>query len=165
MRPTDLSGRPADEESRRGPAGRALSASVHGNSIAFGFSITVTASFAVLNRLEGSPTLLEILLFAIAAATAVAFLEGIVTRGFRRRAVTVPSEVYMLGTALNLASVAVGIGVAIGLGELLRGTAAWPVASFAASAGFVLAESAETMLAERIQHMRGDPDADVEERA
>ena len=152
-----------DAKRERGPLGTALSTSVHGNATAFGFSITITVSFGVLNRLEGSPTLLELLLYGVAAALAVALLEALVTYGFRRRAGEAPSEVQMLGSAMNALSVAAGIGAAIGLAKLIDGTAAWPAAAFVASTVFILVESAEVRLAEAIQRLRGDPDAEEEE--
>ncbi len=159
-----MAGEPPGEEALdHGPMGRALSTSVHGNSTAFGFSITITASFGVLTNLRGSPGLLEILLYGIAAAIAVAVLEGVVTRGFRRRASRAPSEVQMLGTAMNFASVAAGVASAMAIGEIVGGAVAWPAGAFCASAVYVLGESSEVLLAEGIQRWRGDPHAGEEQ--
>ena len=154
--------RPGQERSARGPVSRALSTSVRGNSPAFGFSIMITASFGGLTEVAGSPSVVEVLLFGVAAASAVAALEGIVSRGFRARADAAPSEVRLLATSMNVASVATGVGTAIGAAEALGGGAGWPVAGFAAAAVYILTEASEVMLAERIQAARGDPRAHAE---
>lgn len=153
----------ANQSVDHGPIGLALSTSVRGNSTAFGFSIMITASFGALTTLRGSANLLEILLFGVAAAAVVAALEGVVTRGFRRAVSEAPSEVRMLGTAMNFASVAAGVATAMGIGEIVGGVAAWPAGGSAAAAVYVLVESAELLLAEGIQRLRGDPSAGEEE--
>lgn len=155
---------PGESDKREhGPVGTAFSTSVHGNATAFGFSITITVAFGAVQTLDGSPRLVELLLYGLAAAIAIGLLEGAVTAGFRRRVGEAPAEVQMLGTALNFVSVAAGVGAAIGVAELLDGTIVWPAASFAAATTFVFTESAEVLLAEAIQRLRGDPDADEEE--
>ena len=108
--------------------------------------------------------MLEVVLWGAAAAAAVAVLEGVVTRGFRRPASKAPSEVQMLGTALSFASVAAGVGAAIAVGELFGGIAVWPAAGAAAAATYVLGEGVETLIAEAIQRWRGEPEAGEEER-
>lgn len=151
--------RPGREETDRGPIGRALSTSLLGNSPAFGFSIMITATFGAVTRLEGDARLLELVLFALAAALAVPVLEAVVTHGFTYRAKRAPPEVAMLGTALNIFSVGLGLGSAIAVGLAWDGLLVWPAAGFLAAAVYVLAESSEILLAERIQRRRGDPDA------
>lgn len=148
------------EEAGHGPIGRAISTSVRGNSTAFGFSITITVSFGTLSQLLGKPSLLEMLLFGVAAATSVALLEGAITRGFRAHLSGASQEVQMLGTAMNFASVAAGVGAAIAVGELFGGVPAWPVGAFLAATVYIATESAEILVAERIQSLRGDPQAE-----
>jgi len=142
---------------------RALSTSVYGNSLAFGFSITITGTYGALSRLHGSPSLLEIVLWGVASAVAVAVLEVIVTRGFWRQAGEAPSQVQMFGTALAFLAVAAGIGAAIAVGELFDGVVVWPAGGAAAATIYVVGESAEVFFAERIQRRRGDPQAGEEE--
>ena len=145
---------------REGPLGAALSTSVSANATAFGFSITITISFGALQNLAGGPTLADLLLFGVAAAVAVGSLEAAVTRGFRKRVGAVPSEVKMLGTALNVLSVAAGVGGAMLVGVYLDGLPAWSIGGFAAALVYVLVESAEVFVAERIQSWAGDPEAE-----
>ena len=130
---------------------RAIGTSVRGNSTAFGFSIMITVSFGLLAQLRGSPSVLEMLLFGIAAALAVAVLEAAVSRGFRAELEQVSQRVDMLGTALNFISVAAAVGVATAVGELVGGIPAWPIGALAATSGYVLTESAEIFVAQLIQ--------------
>lgn len=154
---------PAEGEDEGGPVVTALGTSVRGNSTAFGFSIMITISFGALQSLAGSPSLTELLAFGVAAAIALALLEGAVSRGFVRRVGSAPAEVAMLGTAMNFASVAAGVGAAIAVGELWTTFGAWPAGAFCAAVAYVLAESAEMLIAERVQRSRGDPEAEHEQ--
>jgi hypothetical protein len=148
-----------DNETHRRVA-TAISTSTLGNATAFGFSITITGSFGVAQSLIGSPTVGQVLLFAVAAALVVGVLEGAVTRGFRERVGAVPPEVAMLGTAQNFISVALGIGAAAGAAKVIGSGAGWPACGAVGTVAFLLAESSETLLAEVMQKRRGDPDAD-----
>jgi hypothetical protein len=156
---------PGGEEIDRGRAGRGLSTSIRGNSPAFGFSIMITASFGVASGVAGAPTAVEALLFGVGAAAAIALMEAAVSRGFRATAVAAPSEVRLLATSMNVASVTAAVGTAIAVAELLGGGVGWPAVGGAASAVYVFTEAAEVMLAELIQAARGDPDAGAEERS
>jgi hypothetical protein len=151
---------PEDAKSRQGPVETAFATSAIGNSTAFGFSITITVTFGVTEHFAGSPSLVELLIYGVAAALALGLIEGMATRGFRVRIGPAPTEVMMLGTALNVLSVAAAVGAAMLCGKLVDGTPTWPIASFTATAVYVLAESLETLAAEGLQQLRGDPDAD-----
>jgi MFS family permease len=156
--------RPGRDQEQHGPVVTAISTATRGNATAFGFSITITGSFGVLQKLVGSPTLLQIFMFGVAAAATVGIVEALVTRGFRERPGVVPAEVRMLGTAQDFVSVAAGLGAAAGVAALLESGGAWPLAAAVATFVFLAAESAETLLAELIQKRRGDPEAEQEQQ-
>jgi hypothetical protein len=156
-------GPPGDREDR-GAVVAAISTSTLGNAMAFGFSITITGSFGVVQSVIGTPTVVQVLLFSVCAALVIGVVEGAVTRGFRERVGAVPPEVAMLGTAQNFISVGLAIGAAAGLAALIDGGGAWPACGAVGTLVFLLAESAETLLAELIQKRRGDPEADTEDR-
>jgi hypothetical protein len=155
----------AGRRPNHGPVGTAISTSLHGNATAFGFSITITATFGAIQRAEGTPSVPQLLLFGAASAAAVGLLSALVTRGFRERVGSAPEEVVMLGTALNVVSVVVSVAIALLAAAALSGTAAWIVAAFAACGAYVLVESSEILLAERVQRRRGDPEAEREQGA
>ena len=58
-----------------------LSASVRNNSSAYGFSVSITASFGLLTSVAGTPTVPEIFAFAAAAVVAFALVEFVVSGG------------------------------------------------------------------------------------
>lgn len=138
-------------------AARAIGTSVRGNSTAFGFSIMITVSFGMVSHLEGAPNVVQLLLFGIGAAVALATLEGAITEGFRAAIEQTSQEVMILGTAMNFLSVAAGVAAALGIAELLSGTETWPLASFGAAIVYITSESLELLLAEEIQAARGAP--------
>jgi hypothetical protein len=139
---------------------RAIGTSVHGNAPAFGFSIMITCSFGVVSTLRVPATLPDIFLFGTGAALSLALLEGLISRGFRDRLDEAPEEVALLGTAMNFLSVAAGVGVATATAYVVVGMASWPLAGFLAATVYVLTESAEILLAQRVQARRGDPEAE-----
>jgi hypothetical protein len=154
--------RPGTQKIEHGLVGRGLNTSIRGNSPAFGFSIMITASFGVASAIAGQPTVVEALLYGLGAAAAIAVLEAAVSHGFRASASAAPSEVRLLATSMNVASVAVAVATAIGVAELLEGGAGWLAIGAGAALVYIGAEATEVMLAERIQAARGDPDAGAE---
>ncbi len=140
---------------------RGLQTSVVDNSSAFGFSITITASFGMLNRLHGQPGVGEIFGFALAAVAAFTVLQAVASSGFRTRPGTAPREVVMLGTALNVASVGLGVGAATLTGLTLDSSVAWPLGAFLAAFVYILAEALELTLAARVERLFGDREAEM----
>jgi hypothetical protein len=139
-----------------------LKTAVIDNSAAFGFSIMITSSFGALDKLAGSPSLVDILGFAMGAAAAFTVLQAVTTRGFRRSPGAGPREVDLLGTAFGILSVALGLGAAVVAGLLLPAGAAWAAGAFLAAMAFMLGQALLLMLAARLERLRGDPEADAE---
>lgn len=133
-----------------------VSESLHGNATAFGYSVTITASFGAVQHERGQPSYLDLLLFGVGAVLAFAALEGIVTRGFRNPLRTGSDQVVTLGTALAFMSVALAITAALGVAHILHGNVAWFAGATAGSLVFALAESLEFMVAEWVQERRGE---------
>ena len=66
-----MSERPGERRVGYGIIGAALSTAIRGNATAFGFSITITGSFGALQTQLGTPTLVDVLLFGLAAAVTI----------------------------------------------------------------------------------------------
>ena len=152
-----------EEEVGESRVPRAFGTSIRGNSTAFGFSIMITVSFGMVNHIAGAPNVIELLLFGVGAAAGLAALEGVLTKGFRARIEQASQEVQMLGTAMNFASVAAGVGAVLVVAELVNGTATWPIAGLVAAMTYIAAEGLELLLAEQIQGARGGPVKESEE--
>ncbi len=140
--------------------GPGLSRSLHGNATAFGYSVTITASFGAVQLDRGQPHYVDLLLYGLGAVTAFSALEGTVTKGFRGALDVGSDQVISLGTALAFVSVALAITAAHGVATALHGSIAWFVAALVASLVFVLAESVELVLAQWVQERRDEPTGD-----
>lgn len=135
-----------DPNNKSGLAGgflRGLNASVTGNAQAYGFSITVTVTFGVVNAAESQPTRLELLCFAIAAVGAFSLLNVVVALTNREGDPVTPQRALLLGTATDFVAVAAAIGVAIAVTVLVQGWAAWLLSPFLAGLVYVLVQSVE----------------------
>jgi len=130
---------------------RGLVTATLNNSSAFGFSILITSSFGLLSHLHGAPGPGQVGLFALGAVLAFSVIEAVVSRGFRRRPRRQPYNVVLLGTAVDLVSVAAALAVAYGVAALLPATASWGLAPLLAAATYVLVQGADLALAERLE--------------
>jgi hypothetical protein len=140
---------------------RGLSTSVVNNASAFGFSVMITAGYGMLSHFYSHPSVPNVVLFALGAVLGIAVIEARVSRGFRLRPHPHPEEVVMLGTAANLFSVAIALGVFYASGRFLPELVAWPVAPLLAAAAYVLVEAGELAVAEGFQErVLRDPDAE-----
>lgn len=130
---------------------RGLTTSTINNGSAFGFSTMITSAFGLLSYLHGSPVAREVFLFAVGAVLAVGAIEAAISRGFRQRSHTHPSNVVLLGTVGSLLSVGAALGVAYVAGVALSPPVVWLLAPLLAAAVYVLAEGAELAVAERLE--------------
>lgn len=115
-----------------------------GNAQAFGFSITITVTFGIVDAAEGHPTSLDLLGFALAAVAAFSVLNVLVFLliDHDRDADTL-QRALLIGTATDFLAVAAAVGVAIGATGLVHGWAVWLLAPFLAGLVYVLVQSLE----------------------
>lgn len=133
-----------------------LRESLHGNATAFGYSVTITASFGAVQLERGQPRFGDLILFGIGALFAFGGLEGVLSRGFRTPLDKGIDQVVTLATALSFISIALAIATAAGVASVVEGGAAWFGGALGASLVFALVESLEFMLAEWVQERRGE---------
>ena len=132
-----------------------LGESLGGNATAFGYSVTITASFGAVELGRGQPTFGDLVVFGLGAVVAFGGLEGLATGGFRVPLEKGSDQVVLLGTALAFISIVLAIATARAVASLLAGGWAWFGGAFCASLIFALVESVEFMLAEWLQERRG----------
>ncbi|WP_148061582.1 hypothetical protein [Cellulomonas sp. PhB143] len=123
-----------------------LGLSVRGNAQAFGYSVTVTATFGAVAVRLGDPTSLQIMGFALCAVLAFSLLNVLVALQIRRdpsEAVPEPARVLLIATASDLLAVAAAVGSAIGVTAWLAGGVAWFVAPLCSGLVYVVVQSAE----------------------
>ena len=138
---------------------RGLGMSAHNNALAFGYSITSTASLAVLAKTASPASVGHIFIFVVGAGIAFAGVNALVTRGFRERVDTEPPVVMALATSLSIVSISAGVGIATLLGEVIGGWLAWLLGALLATWTY-LGVSALEVAAARTLHINvgdGDP--------
>lgn len=125
---------------RRWPVG--FNTAVSGNAQAFGFSITVTATYGVISSAQGSPSVPDIFGFALAAVAAFSLLNLLVARLLAKERKD-PDRVVLVATATDFLAVGSGIAAAVGLQYVLTGWPTWVLAPFTASLVYVLVQALE----------------------
>jgi hypothetical protein len=141
------------------PVARSMRSAVGRESTTFGFSILVTVTFAMVQATHGSPTVPQIFAYAIGAVLSFTLLEAALSRGFRRPMPQHATQTLTLGTSLNVVSVVAGLAVGWGFAESTSGWVAWAGAPLLAGLAYLVLESLEEALAERVLVASGDPDA------
>lgn len=144
----------------RGPRERlvcGLGQSLGGNATAFGYSVTITASFGAVELGRGAPRFGDLIVFGLGAVVAFGGLEGLASRGFRSPLEKGSDEVILLGTSLAFISIVLAIAAARGIAAVLSGAWAWFGSAFGASLTFAMVESVEFVFAEWLQQRRGAP--------
>lgn len=139
---------------------RSMRSTVGRESTTFGFSILVTVTFGLLQSIHGTPVVGEIFVYATGAVLSFTLLEGFLSRGFTAAMPQHRSEVLALGTSMNVFSVLLGMGAGWLIGAAVTGLLAWFLAPLVGSIVYLLLESLETALAEKILRVKGDPDAE-----
>ena len=152
----DHGGRGTDGRSPQRRYRRGLHASVRNNASAYGFSVTITASFGLLTSVLGTPTALKIFAFAGGAVAAFALVEFVVSGGYRRNLENEPPNVKDVGSSVSVLSVGLAMAGAYVVGRVLGGFAAWPVGSFVATAIYLFLFGVELGFIERLSHGRGE---------
>lgn len=143
----------AEASEQPAPAGRmdrAFRGTVGREATAFGFSIVISATFAAVQVEHGAPSRWDIVLFAVGAGASFVLLTGLASRGFRRPLPQHRSEVVGLAAGLNLISVMAGVATAMAVAAMLGAGPAWPLSPLLAATVYLLVESLEELLAERI---------------
>jgi hypothetical protein len=120
------------------------------NVTAYGYSISITAAFGILQTSRSDTGILEIFLFAAGGVVAFAIIAALSSGFFREELEDQPSNVKSLAGALSFFSVGLALGVAYLDGILLKGLAAWPVSAFLTTLVYVTAVGIELTVAHRI---------------
>src|SRR2546422_464944 len=102
-----------------------LGESLGGNATAFGYSVTITASFGAVELGRGTPRFGDLIVFGLGAVVAFGGLEGLASDGFRSPLQKGSNDVVLLGTALAFISIVLAIATARGIAEVVTGAWAW----------------------------------------
>ncbi len=120
------------------------------NVTAMGYSITITAAFALLQTSRSDAGVFEIFIFAAGAVVAFAIIAALASGFFREELEDQSSHVKSLAGALSFFSVGLALGVAYVVGILIEGRWAWPVSAFLTTIVYIAAVGIELAVAHRM---------------
>ncbi len=126
---------------------RGVDTATRNNVTAYGYSVTITAAFALLQTSRSDTGALEIFAFAGGAVVAFVVVGAVASGGFREELEDQPSSVKALGGAFALLSVGLGLAAAFVVGILVGGLAAWPVSAFSTTVAYIIAVGLELAVA------------------
>jgi MFS family permease len=141
---------------------RGLGMATRNNGLAYGYSITATASFGVLVRTDPAASVGRIFLFVLGAGLAYALITALVTQGFRESVDREPPIVLSLAMAFAVISTSAGVGVAALVGSGIGGWTGWLLGSLLPTWTYLLVAALEIALSRRLHEAIGD--VDPEER-
>jgi hypothetical protein len=125
------------------------------NASAYGFSVTITATMALLVSSLGTPGAWEIVAFASGAVAAFALVEFVISGGYRHELEDEPSSVKDVGSSVSVISVGTAILLAYTVGRLLGSFVAWPLGSFVATVAYLFLFGVELGLIDHLRRRKG----------
>lgn len=152
----------AETTTTRGTRDRALQALrtvIRNDGAAYSYSLVATASFGVLQQLDGGVSVGRAFAFVLSAASAFVVVEAVGSRGFRDPGRPDRGDVVVLGNAFGIVAVAAGLGSTSTVAWLLDGWWAWTVGPFAGSLVYVLFAATNMAIARRAEERMTPPRA------
>lgn len=122
---------------------KALKVGLKDNTSAFGYSVTVTGSYAVLTSLKKNPSLGELFAGAAGAVCAFIVIEAATLLILRNMEGGEPERTRLIARLMNVVSVGTSMGAAALCGYFLGDMLAWFVGVFSATCLFVLLDAVE----------------------
>ena len=129
---------------------RGVDTAARNNVTAMGYSISITAAFALLQTSRNDTGVSAIFLYAAGAVLAFAIIACLASGFFREELEDESSNVKSLAGALSFLSVGLALGVAYVVGLLIPGLVAWPVSAFLATMVYMASVGLELTIAHLI---------------
>jgi small-conductance mechanosensitive channel len=126
---------------------RGVDTAARNNVTAMGYSITITAAFALLQTSRSDTGISAIFLYAAGAVLAFAIIACLASGFFREELEDESSNIKSLAGALSFLSVGLALVVTYVVGLLIPGLAAWPASAFVATVVYVASVGLELTIA------------------
>ena len=126
---------------------KGIDTAARNNITAMGYSITITAAFALLQISRSDTGILAVFFFAAGAVLAFAIIATLASGFFLEELEDESSNVTSLAGAFSFLSVGLALGVAYVVGLLMPGLAAWPISAFLATMFYVASVGVELTMA------------------
>ena len=127
--------------------GSGLRTTLRDNSAAYGYSVSLTATFGITSTQHAQHAgAIQVLLFAAGAAMAFLLVEGVASRMFQRSGRSEQPLTSMVTGALDVLSILAAVGAGIGF-AYVPGLAGWAAAAFAATTTYLLVGGLDVLMA------------------
>ena len=126
---------------------KGIDTAARNNITAMGYSISITAAFALLQISRSDTGILAVFFFAAGAVLAFAIIATLASGFFLEELEDESSNVTSLAGAFSFLSVGLALGVAYVVGLLMPGLAAWPISAFLATIFYVGSVGVELTMA------------------
>ena len=126
---------------------RGVDTAARNNITAMGYSISITAAFALLQTSRNDTGISAIFLYAAGAVLAFAIIACLASGFFREELEDESSNIKSLAGALSFLSVGLALVVTYVVGLLIPGLAAWPASAFLATVVYVASVGLELTMA------------------
>ncbi|MHA6800018.1 hypothetical protein [Bounagaea algeriensis] len=137
---------PLVSEGRFEVFGRGVRTALRNNATAYGFSISLTAAYGLVNNASGAGSALETISFAFGAAVAFVLVGGLSVAYFPHGRLREGGQVTTLAGGFDILSVMGAITAAYGSSHL-PGLAAWPATAFATVVAYLLVGGVDVLIA------------------
>jgi hypothetical protein len=137
---------------------RGLGMSARNNALAYGYSVTATASFGMLAHTDGPLSILRVFMFVAGSGIAFASINALVTRGYRQRVDREPPMVVALATSFGVLSISAAVALTALFGSAVGGWVAWLLAALCGTWLYLSISAAEMAVARTLHLVVGDQD-------
>ena len=128
--------------SMRRTYGAALQVTLRNTAAAYGYTLSTAATLSLLTEMSGKSDAQRLFLFAAGGILAFALLEGFLA-ALGPSAAEPPEQAVPFAGALNAASVAAALGLAILVAHFIRSSLAWFLAPLGTTAIYMLVVAAQ----------------------
>jgi hypothetical protein len=120
----------------------ALAATLRATAAAYGYTLSIATTSAILSSVRGKPSTGDVFLFVAGGLVAFAILEAVLVAA-PADAEQGPGQAFPFAGALNFVSVAGALGAAVGLAHAVHSALAWLLAPLAGTAVYMLLVAAQ----------------------
>ncbi len=129
----------------RGTYRGALRTTLRSTAAAYGYTLTIATTAAVLTTVHGKPQTGDLFLFIAGGLIAFAVLEGFL-QAFGGAGGEEPDHAFPFAGALNFISVGAGLGATTGIAHAVHSHLAWLLAAMVATATYMLLVAVQVTL-------------------
>ncbi len=150
----DESGRSRDQDDvgQEGPGevfARGVRTALRNNATAYGFSISITASYGLASSANGSPSAGETVAFAVGAAVAFVLIGAVFLTRYPQGSLREGGQIATISGGIDLLAVLTALGAAYGLSQV-PGFVTWPLTSFGTAVAYLLVSGLDVLIARAV---------------